>query len=48
MGAGSMTSAEPVTVTMPTGSIRSDTIAVAENGKTISFVSRRWRRAPAR
>ncbi|WP_298951326.1 LPS export ABC transporter periplasmic protein LptC [uncultured Methylobacterium sp.] len=35
---GSMTSAEPVTVTMPTGSIRSDTIAVAENGKTISFV----------
>ncbi len=36
--AGTMSSREAVTVTMPTGSIKADGLDVTENGKTISFV----------
>lgn len=36
--AGSVKSAEAVTVTVPTGSITADSLDVVENGKTISFV----------
>lgn len=36
--AGSVKSADPVTVTVPAGSITADSVDVVENGKTISFV----------
>ena len=36
--AGSVKSSDPVTVTVPAGSITADSLDVVENGKTISFV----------
>ncbi|WP_244424579.1 LPS export ABC transporter periplasmic protein LptC [Methylobacterium nodulans] len=36
--AGTMNSREPVTVTLPNGTIRSDGLEVVDNGRTISFI----------
>ncbi len=38
--AGSMSSSDPVTVTVPTGTLTADSLEVVENGKVISFVGR--------
>ncbi len=36
--AGTLTSREPVSVTLPNGTIQADALDVVENGKTISFI----------